>query len=337
MMHRRSQVPSAGKVAASLAAVSVLVSVFVVAGAHSAGEPAGRIAFTRPDGIYAMRADGSGIRPLQRGVGATQAADLAWSPDGRKLAFTSSSGVFVMNADGSHLLRLFSAEDAPRWPFIPSVTWLPDSRAVAFTATVTGIRDIWLATTDGGKLRRLAKTLDRSEWEVAWSPTGGRIAFTEMTAGWTLQLYVQATNRSKPRLLSVPFVPMLWWLVPPRPRLPAPSDGMPAWSPDGHKVAFVRWRGERDAEIWVVRRDGRSRLQLTRNHRADSDPSWSPDGTKIAFVRGGSGERDCVYCSPTRHSPAEIYVMNADGTGVKRLTHNRVGEGSPAWQPVASS
>ena len=31
----------------------------------------------------------------------------------------------------------------------------------------------------------------------------------------------------------------------------------------------------------------------------------------------------------------EIYVMNADGTGVTRLTHNQVAEASPAWQPVA--
>jgi hypothetical protein len=32
-----------------------------------------------------------------------------------------------------------------------------------------------------------------------------------------------------------------------------------------------------------------------------------------------------------------IYVMNADRTGVTRLTHNQVEEGSPAWQPVACS
>ena len=45
-------------------------------------------------------------------------------------------------------------------------------------------------------------------------------------------------------------------------------------------------------------------------------PAWSPDGRKIAF--GGDGE---------------IYVMNADGRGLRRLTRNPASDGSPAWSP----
>jgi Tol biopolymer transport system component len=56
-------------------------------------------------------------------------------------------------------------------------------------------------------------------------------------------------------------------------------------------------------------------------------PTWSPDGCKIVFVRrleqGG-------------RTSAEVYVMNADGTGVKRLTHNRIDEVSAVWRPVAA-
>jgi TolB protein len=52
----------------------------------------------------------------------------------------------------------------------------------------------------------------------------------------------------------------------------------------------------------------------------DGSPAWSPDGTRIAFY----SERD---------GNAEIYVMHADGTGVRRLTRTSADEGYPAWSP----
>jgi TolB protein len=56
----------------------------------------------------------------------------------------------------------------------------------------------------------------------------------------------------------------------------------------------------------------------------DGSPSWSPDGRRIAFY----SERD---------GNAEIYVMNADGTGVARLTDSAADEGYPAWSPDGRS
>jgi Tol biopolymer transport system component len=52
----------------------------------------------------------------------------------------------------------------------------------------------------------------------------------------------------------------------------------------------------------------------------DGSPAWSPDGMRIAFY----SERD---------GNAEIYVMNADGSDVQRLTNSPADEGYPAWSP----
>lgn len=49
-------------------------------------------------------------------------------------------------------------------------------------------------------------------------------------------------------------------------------------------------------------------------------PAWSPDGRQIAFTGDKDGNR-------------EIYVMNADGTGLVRLTDNTVEDGTPSWSP----
>jgi TolB protein len=61
-------------------------------------------------------------------------------------------------------------------------------------------------------------------------------------------------------------------------------------------------------------------LVRTQGNWKDGSPAWSPDGRRIAFY----SERD---------GNAEIYVMNADGTGVTRLTNTKADEGYPAWSP----
>jgi hypothetical protein len=62
-----------------------------------------------------------------------------------------------------------------------------------------------------------------------------------------------------------------------------------------------------------------------REHR---EPAWSPDGKRIVFV----------HTAARRGSSPDLYVMNADGTGLKRLTRTaRTAEWSPAWQPPMPS
>jgi Tol biopolymer transport system component len=85
----------------------------------------------------------------------------------------------------------------------------------------------------------------------------------------------------------------------------------PAWSPDGHTIAFV-WDDDPHFEIRTIESDGtgeRMILDCRRPCVAVQDPSWSPDGSMIAFTY--------VYISGDvrRH----VYVMNADGSGVLPL------------------
>ena len=101
------------------------------------------------------------------------------------------------------------------------------------------------------------------------------------------------------------------------------SDFSPSWSPDGRKIAFACLQA-----ICVVNTDGTGSVALPNNGASDFDPAWSPDGAKIAFASDRDGKSilcDCHY----------IYVRNADGTGVTRLTGATPLEFDehPTWSP----
>jgi TolB protein len=94
------------------------------------------------------------------------------------------------------------------------------------------------------------------------------------------------------------------------------------WSPDGTRISYQRWRypqGEdwRDSWVWTIRPDGSDARSLVRGNSA----RWSPDGTRL------------VFSAPTAGSDGDLFVINADGTGLRRLLATPRLEQPNAWSP----
>jgi TolB protein len=108
-------------------------------------------------------------------------------------------------------------------------------------------------------------------------------------------------------------------------------DKSPQWSPDGSLIVFSSDR-TREKDIYLMNSDGTDQKNLTADSGGesvenysdiDSQPAWSPDGALIAFKSFRLGK-------------AEIFVMNLDGTEVRRVTNTPTEDGSPAWSPDGS-
>jgi dipeptidyl aminopeptidase/acylaminoacyl peptidase len=108
-------------------------------------------------------------------------------------------------------------------------------------------------------------------------------------------------------------------------------DGHPDWSPDGSRLVYGSFSDAAGnpagaADIVVVSLDGTVFTRLTDSPWEDNDPEWSPDGMKIAFKSTRLTQE---------HAREEIFVMNADGSQVQRLTTSAgwQSDHDPSWSP----
>jgi len=160
-------------------------------------------------------------------------------------------------------------------------------------------------------------------YNPTFSPDGNWLIFTSEKTG-TGHLYALDLKnpKAKPKRLTIGHQ----------------FEDAASFSPDGKTIFFVCTR-DGTANIFkipfVPRKeiDQSQAINLTKNSSGNFNPAVSPDGNWIAF----SSNRDAPPFLITNPQPPEnylstnIYVMNTDGTEVKKLTQDKNWEGSPAW------
>jgi Tol biopolymer transport system component len=286
----------------------------------------GKIAFTSDRtgnyDIFVMNADCTELTQLTH----DPAADWhpAWSPDGTRLAFAHSflgTDIFIMNADGTDLRKCTDDEADDH-----EMSWSPDGTKIAFASNRTVVQsgssdyDIFVMNADCTGLTQVTDnpTDDR---EPAWSPDGTTIAFSSGGVGTpgvnklsgNYDIFVINPDGRGQRRLTYD----------------RRDDQNPAWSPDGTRIAWKRDRAGAD-KLLVMNADGSRAFQLvtdatggeelSRDGLPDGSPAWSPDGSKLVF-------------SSQRTGNTEILLVNADGSGMMKLTDDRANDDEPAWHP----
>lgn len=304
--------------------------------------------------VQVIQADGSGQEPVT--TDPLTIRQLEWSPDRGELLFVGGVAarppwnVYVSDLAGNILEVIKGKHD-----FIGGASWSPSGTRIA--ASVGGITRYSLRIADAnGKHLEEVDTGPGDAILPAWSPAGGELAFIKG----------RASTKTSPQhlcLLSLEHESVKCL------NLRVAVTSAPAWSPDGTSIAFVGKNMAGRSAIFSVSPSGKDLRRLATagrasaarsapewapdgqeiafvaatNHRSGvrildiatmtivrirdaSQPTWSPDGTAIAFTRG---------CIPPGGSRAyeEVFVAQADGSGISEVTTASSDNSEPAWSP----
>jgi TolB protein len=105
---------------------------------------------------------------------------------------------------------------------------------------------------------------------------------------------------------------------------PAGSDADPAWSPDGQSILFRRSGPDGNWDIYRMGSDGSNAQPFVTGPSRDHKPTWSPDGRQLMMI----SNRHAKVQSKTSF---DLYLLNADGTGIKPLGFTGHEMLTPAW------
>ena len=276
-----------------------------------------------------------------------------FSADGRQLIYQSNrlgqncDKIWTMNIDGSEKTMVSPARGAHTCSY-----FFPDGKRIAFSSTshlegecppprppVPGARYVWplhpydifTANRDGSDLKRITDN-PKYDAEPVISPDGRRIVFGSQREG-DFDIYIMNADGSGVTRLTD--------------RLG--YDGGPWFSPDGKKIAWRAWYPQNDEEkaqwrhamendyirsvpldIWVMNADGSAKRRLTSNGAVNWAPSWHPDNRRIIFSSNMDDWRDDIK---TYGHNFELYIINEDGSGLKRITRNKVFDSFPMFSP----
>ena len=201
----------------------------------------------------------------------------------------------------AHPRETVRAPGRRRWTAaLVTLTAVAAAAAIALWLTTQRDRDLSLPR---GQPRQITRG-DALEWQPAFSPDGGRIAFASNAAG-NLDIYIVDARGGNPLQLT---------------QHPA-SDQYPTWFPDGSALAFQSSRGGKTA-IWKIGQLGGGATLILEDA---GYPAISPDGRRIAFSTWGPGGKVRIGVTEL-DDPANVTMITHDNEGIWNHRH-------PAWSP----
>lgn len=267
--------------------------------------------------------------------------------NGGRIVFTCTRGDYnqlcIMNSDGTDLFQLTDLAASNYYPI-----FTPDASSILFASNRAGPnfdffilnfveREIFQLTTNIGNVI-----------SPDFSPDGRTIVFANRAGDGPTAIWMVNSDGLNPRLVYT-----------------GTGDIVSvSWSPDGGKIAYAMNRGiPQEYEIFTMDTNGRNHLQISQGLQGiGGSVDWSPDGTSLLIHAGPFGDKDIfkidvatgtfvqitdggnnagasyspdgeyiVFNSLRNNDQADLYIMEADGSGMRQITNDPQPDWGANW------
>ena len=250
---------------------------------------------TRPTSMFVMDADGSNFARICD-LNVISSKGYSLSPDCQKILFSNKAGkdenlvndIYIMDIDGHNKTNLTKTDFIHEF----SPCWSPEGKQISYTENrldqsficVTDLLhkninklhegrspdwsskneivfyfngNIWKMNADGSNPMNLTKKgLSGNPWYMRWSPDGNNIIF-ELNN----DIYIMDRDGNNLKNLTNSDF----------------SEGMPCWSPNGEKIAFVSIREDRKNHLYIMNPDGSNIERLINNEVMERETKYLED------------------------------------------------------------
>jgi len=202
-----------------------------------------------------------------------------------------------------------------------SPAYSPDGSQIVFSSDRSGSRDVFVIDREGTNLRQLTHA-PSNEYLAVWAPDGSKIALCSDRDG-NEEIYVMDADGLN--ATNITHHPAL--------------DRNPCWTPDGKQILFMTARDgdweqdpEGNWELYVMDADGLNPVRLTHTigYELNTGQAYSPDGTEIVFC---STMTKPFVRGKHPYDDFDLYIMQADGSNIRRLTSTAGQDSYPYWSP----
>ncbi len=266
-----------------------------------------------------------------------------------RIIFTCTRGDYnqlcMINADGTGYQQLTNVDANNYYP-----TFSPLGGSIVYASNQNGgVFDLFLFVFDGSRLIRFTNYIG-NVISPSFSPDGKKILFANRAAEGPTSLWTVDNTGQNANLLYA------------GPNTIVAAD----WSPDGKTIAFaMAVNGPNDYEVFLMGSDGSNAQQLTNGLPGiGGSLDWSPDGKYLLIYAGPQGDKNIfridvqaktatqltnggnnaasayspdgqwiAFNSLRNNDQADIFIMRADGSGLRQVTDNPEPDWQPQWEP----
>src|SRR5581483_3449877 len=218
-------------------------------------------------------------------------ASATFPGENGRIAFVANPGptyqLYTINPDGSDMQQITNLPPTQNATWFPAYS--PDGKRILFSHDMTGALELYVINADGTGLLQLTSDGAGSLF-AHWSPDGTHIVYTRGAPNGSTVIVTMRSDGTQRQVLTA--------------NIPYESY-QPEYTPDGNQIVFASQAGGLISAIWIMNTDGSNQRRLTAAPLEAGGPDSSPDGSKITF-----------YSHQNTQLPANIFVMNLDGSGL---------------------